>query len=185
MSAARRNNLIRNILIILISVGSAVLLERLGIFHTLLTYSRQAALIGNFIAGFFFTSVLTTGPAAIALKEIATTTPLLQVAVIAAIGSMMGDLILFLFLRNKVESNFVALLQSPKAQRWIKLLHLDLFRWALPFFGALLLASPLPDEVGLSVIGISKIKTSTFMALSYCMNVINIILIVTVIRVLT
>ena len=43
-------------------------------------------------------------------------------------------------------------------------------RWLIPFIGALIVASPLPDELGLTMMGLSKMKTSLFIPLSFLLN---------------
>jgi hypothetical protein len=54
---------------------------------------------------------------------------------------------------------------------------LRLFRWLSLFVGGLIMASPLPDEVGISLMGMSKIKVPWFVTLSFVFNFIGIVLI--------
>ena len=57
------------------------------------------------------------------------------------------------------------------------LLKLKLFRRVSFFVGGLIIASPLPDELGISLFGFSKIKMSWFIPLSFIFNFIGIVLI--------
>ena len=94
-----------------------------------------------------------------------------------AIGSVIGDLIIFRFVRDRISDDFIALFQQVKIKRLVHILHLEIFRFLTPFIGALLVASPLPDEIGLAMMGISKIKTRYFIPISYFLNFIGILLI--------
>ncbi len=57
------------------------------------------------------------------------------------------------------------------------LLKLKFFRWLTFLAGGLIIASPLPDELGISLLGFSKMKTSWFIPLSFAFNFIGILLI--------
>ena len=57
------------------------------------------------------------------------------------------------------------------------LLKLKLFRWLTFFAGGLIIASPFPDELGISLLGFSKMRTSWFIPLSFALNCIGILLI--------
>jgi hypothetical protein len=48
----------------------------------------------------------------------------------------------------------------------------------LPVIGAIIIASPLPDEVGISLMGLSKISTPKFIFISYILNSIGLFLII-------
>ena len=58
------------------------------------------------------------------------------------------------------------------------LIHTKYFSWTLPVLGAVIIASPLPDEMGVGLMGISKLKTSQFILLSFVLNSIGIFIIV-------
>ena len=59
----------------------------------------------------------------------------------------------------------------------MKILHLKFFKWLIPFMGALVVASPLPDEIGLAMMGFSKIRTSLFIPISFLLNFLGILVI--------
>ena len=56
--------------------------------------------------------------------------------------------------------------------------------WTLPIIGVFILASPLPDELGVSLLGISKISEAKFIFISYVSNAVGILMIASVARVL-
>lgn len=59
----------------------------------------------------------------------------------------------------------------------MSIFRLRIFRWSIAFLGALVIASPLPDELGLMMLGFSKIKTSFFVPISFLLNFLGILVI--------
>jgi hypothetical protein len=49
--------------------------------------------------------------------------------------------------------------------------------WLPLFVGGIILASPLPDEVGVSILGVAKMRPSRFMLMSFFFNSIGILVI--------
>jgi uncharacterized membrane protein YdjX (TVP38/TMEM64 family) len=54
--------------------------------------------------------------------------------------------------------------------------------WFLPVAGAIIIASPFPDEVGVSLMGLSKIKPWRFALLSFILNTAGIYILLTAIN---
>ena len=52
--------------------------------------------------------------------------------------------------------------------------HFGFLKWLSPIIGALIIASPLPDEFGIAFLGMSKVKTAVLMPISFFMNLIGI-----------
>ncbi|MEK7159994.1 MAG: hypothetical protein AAB702_00755, partial [Patescibacteria group bacterium] len=59
-----------------------------------------------------------------------------------------------------------------------KILHTRYFSWTLPVIGAIIIASPFPDEIGISLMGISKISTYKFLITAFFLDFIAVFLIV-------
>ncbi|KKW19382.1 MAG: hypothetical protein UY63_C0015G0023, partial [Parcubacteria group bacterium GW2011_GWA2_51_10] len=66
------------------------------------------------------------------------------------------------------------LLSTHKYRRFGAIFKRRMFRWAIPFVGALIIASPLPDELGITLMGVSKMRASSLVAISYVMNSLGI-----------
>lgn len=176
----------RNVLILALSLAAALLLAKAGLFETILHASQGAAFFGAFIAGLFFTSVITVAPATIALAAFGSTGALSPfiVAAIGALGSVIGDFILFRFVRAEISEDFAALFKRPRVTRLVHALHLEAFRFFTPFIGFLVIASPLPDELGIALMGISKIRARSFALLSYTANFLGILIVASIGRAL-
>jgi hypothetical protein len=168
-----------NALTVLTSVFLAYLVFKSGILEYVLTRTVEIELIGALIAGFFFTSLISTAPAIVALGTIAGAghEPLWLIAIIGGFGSLLGDLVIFTFLKNHVADELHQFMLHPANRRLRKLLHLRSIRWLLGFMGAVVLASPLPDEIGLALMGVGKMKIGFLAILSFVFNTIGIYII--------
>ncbi len=49
----------------------------------------------------------------------------------------------------------------------------------MPFIGAVVIASPLPDEAGISLLGMSKIRPWQFFVVTFALNALGIFIVVT------
>ena len=124
-------------------------------------------------------------PATVALIKIAQFNSLWLVALLGAIGAVIGDLVIFYFLRDHLTEDFLELLKHGTSGKRIRhIFRSKIMRFSLAIIGALVIASPLPDELGLALLGISKIKSSLFIPISFLMNFLGIILINVVARLL-
>jgi hypothetical protein len=178
----RGANLMRDLGIILLGVIIALILVKTGALGTLLTSTLELKSIGSLIAGIFFVSVFTAAPATIVLAEIAKANSIIFVAFFGGLGAMVGDFIIFRFMRDRLSEDFMHLVKKSGLERWGSIFKLKLFRWFLPLLGAVIIASPLPDELGLMMLGFSKIKTYPFFLLSFGLNFLGILFIAFVVR---
>jgi membrane protein DedA with SNARE-associated domain len=113
----------------------------------------------------------------VALGEIARTNSLILTAVVGGVGAMLGDLVIFRFVKNSLANDFAVLMRHGAPKRLTAVFRLKFFRWFIAFLGALVIASPLPDELGLAMMGLTKVKTAVFLPLSFVFNAIGILII--------
>src|SRR3989338_2180874 len=93
------------------------------------------------------------------------------------LGSFIAG-IFFRFIRDKFSEHLIELVGHRNVSRKMRtFFRLRLFRWLSLFVGGLIIASPLPDELGISLLGFSKVKISRFVPLSFAINFIGIVLI--------
>ncbi len=173
-----KNHILEDIGLVVLSVLVAIILVRTDILITLLATSAQMERLGSFIAGMFFTSVFTTAPAIATLSEIAQANSLFRTAFFGALGAVTGDLIIFRFVRDRFSEDITELIGHKRGRhRFNALFKLRFFRWLTFLAGGLIIASPLPDELGIGLLGFSKMKTLLFIPLSFTFNFIGIIII--------
>lgn len=173
-----QHDLMRDFAIIALSVLIAVILAVTDILTKILASAQEFKFLGSFIAGMFFTSVFTIAPSVVALGKIAQANSILQVAIFGAAGAVIGDLIIFRFVRDKLSEHLAELMRHRGAwKRILALFKLKSFRWLACFIGGLIIASPLPDEIGISLMGFSKMTTSIFILVSFIFNFFGILVI--------
>lgn len=171
--------LYRDLCIIAASIVFAIFLTRTGIFAEILLGSAENAYIGAFVAGLFFTSFFTTPLSIAAFATLAHSIDPFTLASIGVFGSVVGDLLLFLFVRHAVKEDMDSLLKIPTFNRLPHLFKRRIFHWILPFIGALVIASPLPDELGIALMGVSQMPLARLILISFAMNFLGILFIAT------
>jgi hypothetical protein len=178
VAKVKKSFLEQDLAIIILSILIAVLLVKTNALSSLLSSIDQFDLIGSFIAGLFFTSVFTTAPAIVTLGGIAKVHSLYLTALFGAFGALMGDLVIFRFIRDRLGEHLTELIQHKSSWKRLKaLFRLKYFRWFTFLAGGLIIASPLPDELGIGLLGFSKMKTSKFIPLSLIFNFLGILII--------
>ncbi len=164
--------------IIAVSVGVAVILVRTDVLISILGRTHELALLGSFIAGMFFTSTFTVAPATATLGELARAGSLLEVAALGGLGAMVGDMVIFRFVRDRLSDHLMEYLKlAGGTERLAELLMRKSTRWFSWILGGLLIASPLPDELAVTLLGASKMKTGYFMLISFAFNALGILLV--------
>jgi hypothetical protein len=170
--------LMKDALIIVASIFFAVILVRTHVLANILLQTKEMEYFGSFVAGLFFTSVFTTAPAIVTLGQIAEANNIWMTALFGAFGALIGDLLIFRFVRDELTEHLLAAMKhSPGLKRFKTLMRGKHFRWFTIALGGIIIASPLPDELGISLIGLSKSSTKYFIPMSLIFNFIGILLI--------
>lgn len=152
-------HLVRDIFIIVASIIIAVILARSGFIGSFVELTGSFKALSAFIAGAFFTSIFTVAPAGVALIAVAESFPPLYVAFFGALGAMCVDLFILAFIRKGIAADLRNLSKMAFKRQVIKAFHFGFFKWAAFIIGMFLIATPLPDEPGLFLLGISKINS--------------------------
>ncbi len=134
--------------------------------------------IGAFITGILFVSIFTVAPAAVVLYFLADHLNPLLVALFAGMGAVIGDYLIFRFLRDRVFDELTPLFLKNGGNKLVKLFKTPYFGWLLPFVGAFIIASPFPDEIGIGLLGASRLKSWQFLILSFLLNSIGIFVVI-------
>jgi len=171
------NSLQRDVAITALSIFLALVLTKTGVLNDLFASTQEWRFVGSFLAGMFFVSLFTAAPAGVVLFEIALATPAWEVALFGGLGALAGDWIMFRFIRNNLTNNVGGLMKKKSARRLALLMRRNPFRWLVPLVGAFIVASPLPDEIGLAMMGLSKVKSIVFIPVSFILNFLGILII--------
>jgi len=136
--------------------------------------------LGIFVAGMCFSFGFST-PFAIGFFVISQPDNILLAALIGGAGALVSDLFIFKLIRFSFMDEFKRLektdairtINKPLNSRWIHRIKIYL----LYIFAGIVIASPLPDELGVSMLaGLSKIKTHVLAIISFIMNSFGIFL---------
>lgn len=169
---------------VLISIFIAIFLGTSETFKSWLLHLGSLEYIGALIAGSFFVSSFT---AAISIVVIATMTENINpmaLALIGGVGAAIGDYMIFKLVRSHLQDE-LAMLFGKDGTSYVKhVLRSKYISWTLPIIGAFIIASPLPDELGVSLLGISKMSEAKFILISYISNAVGILMIASVAKVL-
>jgi hypothetical protein len=126
---------------------------------------------GAFIAGIFYSYGFTGAPAAAVFLIISHEQNIVFAALAGGFGSLFADLVIFELIRHSFKDE-IKLLSSEKivlglSRRIPKALRRHIIT-AIAFF---IIASPLPDEIGVSMLACEKwISGKIFSVLSFCLN---------------
>lgn len=144
-----------------------------GKFHELIILTGSFGIIGVLISGIFFGYGFTAIPATASLIYFTELFNPIIIAFIGATGTMIGDLIIFNYFRNSLPDEIESLIKKSK----IRKLKKTRFKWLVPAIAGFIIASPLPDEIGVSLLGTYKFDTNTFMLISFTLNFIGLLII--------
>jgi hypothetical protein len=172
-------HIVKDVAIILLSILASIIIVQSGFVGWMLGIF-ESPLLASFIAGIFFTSLLTLAPASIVLAELGTRGAPLEVALFGALGAVVGDMILFIFVKDNISKDIAALLKKGVQHYHLDQLHSKYSRWILPVVGAFIIASPLPDELGIMLMGAARMKTRYIIPVSFVMNFIGVLAVIAV-----
>lgn len=171
MTTYHREHYLRDVGILLASIGLAIVLRETGALSWLLQKAEQVSYLASFVVGAFFTSLFTVVPATAAIAELARTgTPIMHLAFIGGAGAMVGDFVLYLLLREALAEPLLMLVQTSGTDRLKRFVRRGRHRFIGTLLGAVVIASPLPDEVGLLLMGFAKAKWYTTLMITYVLN---------------
>lgn len=169
----------KNLTFLLLSLILAFLLSRYEAFHAFLINLGSLGYIGAFISGMLFVSTFTVATGALILLVLAETLSPIEIGIIAGLGAVAGDFIIFRFIQDNLAREVRDIYDHIDGSHHIqKVLHTKYFSWTLPVIGAIIIASPFPDEIGVSLLGISKMKPYQFLLISFILNASGIFLII-------
>ena len=166
----RNNHLAVDASLICISVVLAFLIAKIDIARYLLGFPDGLKILAPFIAGLCFVSVFTVAPATVVLGQLATENSLFFVVALGGLGALSGDFLIFKFFRKRIADDLARLRALPPRWRLQRALRSRATRWVSAALGALIIASPLPDEIGLAMLGLARVQTKIFIPLSFILN---------------
>ena len=158
--------------IIVFSTGIiiAVLFAAVPTLHDYLRLVDRLGYPGMFIAGLMYGSGLTASVATVIFVDSPPGLNLIVVGLLGGLGSALYDLAVFLITRHETSHGWLAAMINRVRERR----HVP--NWVTLAIGAVILASPLPDELAAGLFGINRSKALPFFLLSFVSNTIGVML---------
>lgn len=170
----------KNIVLLLLGILMAFVFSRSEIFKSFLFNLGNFGYLSAFIAGVLFVSTFTVAAGALILLTLTKVLPPFWLISIAVLGASFGDLVIFRFVRKSVIGEIMPIYNQIKGNHLKKIFHTKYFGWTLPVVGALIIASPFPDELGISLIGLSAVETRKFLLISLLSHTVGMFFLVSV-----
>jgi hypothetical protein len=170
--------------IIVISIFIAIFLASSETFKGWLLHLGSLEYIGALIAGALFVSSFTTAISIVVIAVMTENINPMALALIGGVGAAMGDYLVFRLVKSHL-SDELAMLFGKEGTLYVKhVLRSHYIAWTLPILGAFIIVSPLPDELGVSLLGMSNMSEAKFILISYISNVVGILMIASVAKVI-
>jgi hypothetical protein len=134
-------------------------------------------LLGAFLAGVFYAYGFSSAFATIMLILISRENSLILTGLIAGLGALCGDLFIFGLIKKTFQDEVKKIGREKFVQKINNYLPQVIKKTLLPIAGAIFISSPLPDEIGVSLMAINKTNTKSFFFLSYSLNTVGIFVI--------
>jgi hypothetical protein len=164
----------KNITFLLLSFILIIIITRYQPFIDMLLNLGNLGYMGIFVAGVLFVSTFTVAILLILTEKFSP----IEIGIIAGFGAAVGDFAIFRFVKDNLMEEIVPIYNHIGGRRITAMLHKKYLSWTLPVIGAFIIASPFPDELGVSLMGISKIKTYQFLLITFALNAMGIFLFV-------
>ncbi|HOX40916.1 MAG TPA: hypothetical protein PK263_01840 [bacterium] len=168
----------KNTTILIISIALFVYFLDSQFIQYLVKSIGSLGYLGSFFSGILFVSSFTVVPASALLFDIAKNLNPFAVALSAGVGAVIGDYIIFRFLKDHIFDELRPIFQKSGGPFIKKLYASPYFAWLFPILGAVIIASPMPDELGIGMMGLSKIKNWHFLLVTFLLNSIGILLVI-------
>lgn len=164
----------QNISLFIIGIIAALIFSRSHFFQIFIQSISIYPAIAAFIAGMLFASTFTIAGGGLIIISLAQTANPLILVIAGGLGAVFCDLLIFYFFKDKVSDEVSTVYNDFIAHNHLKkIIHTRFFAWTLPVIGALIIASPLPDELGISLLGFSQMKSAQFLLISFGSHLIG------------
>ena len=172
----------KNTTFLVLSLVALFFIADTEVAHAFIREIGSYGYLGAAVAGIFFVSTFTFAPAAVVLFHLAQDLNPIFIALCAGAGAVIGDLLIFRFLKDGVFDELAPIFKRFEGSYLSMLFKTPYFAWLVPVAGAIIIASPLPDELGIGLLGLTRIKTWQFVGLAFVLNALGILAVVLLAR---
>ncbi len=158
-------------IVLIITFVVAWAIARLGLIDTFASrVSESNQLLYTLVSGVMYSFSFTAGLSVLLFSEMSITQEMVfPLSLIAALGGLFADLLIFRFIKDVILHE----LGDHAKKMLARATKTKIARVALGVFGAAIIASPFPDEIGLTFMGVSKIKFWELVVLTYALDTLG------------
>lgn len=140
-------------------------------YSPLRNYIVSLGYIGAFLAGIMYSYGFTAAFATSIFLILSKHQNIFAAALIGGIGSLFADLVLFEFIRHSFRDEIDKLAKEKLIIKIHSLMPQIIKKYMLPIMAGIVIASPLPDEIGVPLIAsIRTFSVRAFSLISYTLN---------------
>ncbi len=168
----------KGLALIFVSILLTIFLSKNNFLNQIILNASSIPMLGSFIAGILYVSASTAAFGVFILLGLSKNLSAIEIALFAGLGGAVADFVIFRFIRGDLIGEITPIYNKLGGYYFTRLMHRRLLRWSLPIIGAFIIASPFPDEIGIALMGLSKIKNYQFVLLSFVLDTVGVFLLV-------
>ncbi|MDO8429321.1 MAG: hypothetical protein Q7S88_01710 [Candidatus Daviesbacteria bacterium] len=161
----------------------AIILAGNPIFRSLISGLGTLGYLGAFIAGLLYVSSLTVGTSVVIISGLAQDLSPIMIGLIGGLGGTLGDYLIYKFVKDDLTREIGEMLTLNEKELLKKLVEINLVKRLLPIVGTIIIALPLPNEIGVTCLGLSNLSQKQFFLISFVANAVGITLVASVVRI--
>lgn len=172
-SFERFKNLLIDLTIVSIVIFISSLLVATDLEKQFLTSFKGNEFWAYLIGGIFSVNFITAVPSYTFFHKIVTPDNFSVVLLGLALGSVIGDTLIFNFIKFRIVENVIKIFKENQRISKIIKTRKQFLRLILIFIGSIIIMSPFPDELALLIMGFSRIKNLYFIPISFILNLLG------------
>jgi hypothetical protein len=169
----------RRLILFILVIISSIWLWSSGTIEKFVLSMGEYGYLGAFIGGFFYSYGVTSPLAVVLFAAFSKDLNITVAAVLGGFGAMTSDYIIF----KSVEETLKKPIQLTSHYK-IKIpkIKSKLFYILSPLVAAIIIGSPLPDELAAVILGMEKLDDKAFVLLSFSFNLLGLLVIMLIAR---
>ena len=172
-----------NTILLIVSIISAYFIFTSQYLQTIISKFGELGYIGGFVSGIFFTNSLTFAPATAVLFLLSKTLNPFLIALVGAAGSLISEYIIFRFVRDRLLRELKFISKELRISITTRVLKSKFLKRIVPIIAGFIIASPLPDEIAIAMLGAVKYEIKKFLLYSFLLHFMGILIITQIAKV--
>lgn len=164
------------------SITLTIILYWQGVIDWVVFALGPLGYLGAFFAGMFFSTSFGGPAGTLFLFDLGGILNPYLIALIGGLGAMCTDLLIYRLIKDSLFQEIkigLAFILSPQNRERLELMSRKrFFLWGVPFLASFFIASPLPDEIGVSLFSLINFKPKYLSLITFTLNTLGIFTIV-------